>query len=257
MTRVAIITVPYIRAAHHAILAYRTMTSLAQLDLGEHTIDKIAVSNAFDPIVDEIDVFKDFFDCWIDSDKNVLARSWNRGVEVAFERGNEYALVINLDLAFHPRFLINIIQAAKTYPEAILWSGGLWPEEATLVSEPLSDLTVNRGAHYSCFMVDQRLFKQVGKFDENLKPAYHEDSDMIYRIELANLQQYTVQDARFFHYDRATLIGLHIENRTDELNAIRKSMDESMDYYFCKWGGLPGKEIFKIPFNFIKIYKTN
>lgn len=98
-------------------------------------------------------------------------------------------------------------------------------------------------------MVDRRLFQQVGKFDENLQPAYHEDSYMIYRIGLANLSQYEVLDALFYHRDRSTLIGLHIENMTDELDATRKAMDESMDYYSRKWGGLPGHEVFKSPFN--------
>jgi hypothetical protein len=249
MSRIAIVTVPYIRTLHHAIMAYKTMTSLCTVNLESHVVDKIAISNALEPIFDEIDAFREFFDCWVENDRNVLAHSWNRGVELAFERGNEYALVINLDLVFHPRFLVNIVQGAKLYPEAILWSGESWAEEATLHSAPLSGPHVEKGALYSCFMVDNRLFQRVGKFDENLKPAYHEDSDMIYRIGLASFLQYRIQNALFFHHDRTTLIGLHTEGKTVELDDIRKSMDESMEYYFRKWGGLPGCEVFKTPFN--------
>jgi len=117
-------------------MAYKTMVSLGELDLGEHTIDRIAVSSAYDHGIDELGVFSDLFDCWIESDRNVLASSWNRGIDLAFERGNDYALVINLDLAFHPKFLMNIIQGAQNYPDAIVWSGSSWPEEATLLNAP-------------------------------------------------------------------------------------------------------------------------
>lgn len=249
MTRVAIVTVPYITAMHHAIMAFKTMISIECLDLGVHIVDRIAVSNAFEPVVDEIEVFRDFFDCWIDSDQNVLAGSWNRGIDLAFERGNDYALVINLDLSFHTQFLKNIIRAAQCHVDAVVWSGMSWPDEGTMAEAPLFGSTVEPGGYFSCFMVDQRLFREVGRFDENLKPAYHEDSDMCYRLQLAKLNQYKVQDALFYHYDRATLVGLHIENKTEELHAIRNLMNTSMEYYFRKWGGLPGHEVFLSPFN--------
>ena len=37
----------------------------------------------------------------------------------------------------------------------------------------------------SFFMVNDRLFKEVGEFDEKFVPAYGEDVDMQYRLELA------------------------------------------------------------------------
>lgn len=229
-------------------MACKTMASLWSIDVGEYSLDKIAVANAFDPVAEGVDKFKNFFDCWIDSDRNVLARSWNRGIKLASERGNDYALVINLDVLFHPLFLRNLIQGAGKYPEAITWSGQVWSEEATIENASLPESSVEPGTYFSCFLVDRRLFQQIGKFDENLKPAYHEDCDLNYRIGLANLAQYRIQNALFYHYDRATLVGLH-EGRVDELFAIRASMDESMEYYFKKWGGLPGREVFRVPFN--------
>lgn len=249
MTRIGIVTVPYIRTTHHLILACKTMASLWSIDVGEYSLDKIAVANAFDPVTDDVDQFLKFFDCWIVSDRNVLARSWNHGIELAFERGNDYSLVINLDILFHPLFLRNIIEGARKYSEAMTWSGQVWQEEATIESAPLPSLSVEPGTYFSCFLVDRRLFEQIGKFDENLKPAYHEDCDMNYRIALADFKQYRIQNALFYHYDRATLIGLQHDGRVDDLVEIERLMDESMEYYARKWGGLPGHEVFRVPFN--------
>ncbi len=247
MAKVGVVAVPYIKVEHHYGMAIHTMTSFQKMDLSRHQIDTIAISNAMITTPAQEAFFKRFFNVWLDSDKNILARAWNRGIELALQRGNEYVLVINLDLSFHSQFLNRIVDFAASSSNIVLWSGDSWNQQETLESAPLV-CGSRHAAYYCCYLVNAELFRKVGPFDENFAPAYHEDCDMSYRIKLAGLEERTVEDARFFHFDRVTLQGFTIDNVTSELDSTRVAMNQSMAYYAQKWGGLPGKETFTVPF---------
>ena len=128
-----------------------------------------------------------------------------------------------------------------------MWSGVPWEDEATLEQADLSG-PATRLAHFHCFLIDRRLFETVGKFDEQFEPAYHEDSDMLYRMRLAKLTQMATPSARIFHLDRVTLKGAMMEQNDELLLTLRQMMNLSMERYKAKWGGLPGEEKFTMPY---------
>lgn len=248
MAKIGVVTVPYVLNEHHYIYMVQTVLSLLY-GQGEHKLDLIAIVNGFQRPESEFDWLKKSFDLVEINERNNLAMAWNRGIDRCFERGNDYALVINLDLFFHSKFLDGIVAFAKSVPDTIAWSGTEWADMATLESAPLEGDPIGH-AHFSCFMIGKDFFARAGRFDEQFEPAYHEDSDMLYRLHLLNLRPLATPAARFFHIDRATIKGVVLNNKDDKLlDELRAKMDESMERYKKKWGGLPGSEVFKTPYN--------
>lgn len=244
---VGVVCVPFITTELHFELMQRTLKSLLSCD-HNFALAPIAVVNRF-----TLDASKR---SWLDNicaevivnDKNILARAWNVGITRALERGARYVLVINLDILFHQGFLLNLINFAERQPQVLLWSGVDWPELKPIEQAPLDGPPIS-SVHMSCFLCDQRLFQLVGTFDENFIPAYHEDNDMGYRIKLAGQKTLSTPAAVYRHFDRMTLKCAAEAGQTDFLIETQYGMDASLKYYRKKWGGLPGEETFKVPFD--------
>ena len=91
-------------------------------------------------------------------------------------------------------------------------------------------------------MVNDRLFKEVGKFDENFVPAYGEDVDMQYRIELAGKKHTCVWMAQFVHFGQTTVKNC----KGIKGDVVKRDTDK---YFIEKWGGLPRQQVYLTPFN--------
>ena len=245
--KIAVVAVPFILSEYHFNVAARTVLSLLA-HKAVHTLDLIAIINSITSGQAHFEWFKKSFDVCEVNDRNILSRAWNKGISLGFERGADYCLVTNLDIIFHSRFLDNLIAFARANPQAYMWSGVPWDEEETLEQATLEGASTGL-AHFHCFLIDRRLFEAVGPFDEQFEPAYHEDSDMLYRMRLAKLPQLATPSARIFHLDRVTLKGAMMENNSDLLVKLRAMMNVSMERYKAKWGGLPGEEKFRTPYN--------
>jgi GT2 family glycosyltransferase len=247
MNKIAIVAVPYILHQFHKIFMVQTVLSLLSMK-HEYELDLIAIVNSFQGSEKDFEFITQSFDVVDVNDKNNLARAWNKGIKAAIERGADYVLVINLDLVFHSQFLNNLVEFAKFNPEAIMWSGHEWSDQENLELAPLSS-EISDAAHAACFLIDKRLFEIVGDFDEQFEPAYHEDSDMLYRIKLKKLKTMSTKKALFYHLDRVTLKGAINNGDRDMLDTLRICMDLCMEKYAKKWGGLPGRERYKEPYD--------
>jgi GT2 family glycosyltransferase len=245
--KIGVVAVPFITNEFQFNVAARTVVSLLAHKI-EHDLELIAVVNSIRTGQPHFDWFKRSFDVCEVNDRNILARGWNRGIDIAFARGADYCLVINLDLVFHPRFIDNLVEFARQNPDALMWSGVPWEEEETLANADLSGPPIGL-AHFHCFMIDRRLFELIGRFDEQFEPAYHEDSDMIYRMRLKGARLLATPSARIFHHDRITLKGAMMDRNDEMLIGLRAMMNLSMERYKAKWGGLPGEEQFTAPYN--------
>ena len=246
MSKVAIVVVPYVLYKSHFIMMVQTILSALSMK-HEHTLDLIAIVNGFKQSDSDYHWIEQTFDVAQKNDKNCLARAWNKGIRLAFERGADYVLVCNLDLIFHSRYLEKLIEFAKAEPQPLIWGGSEYSDFKTLEQAPLTE-EASILSPFNSYLIDRRLFEQIGKFDEQFEPAYHEDSDMLYRIKLAGGTIKNAAGARYHHFDRMTIIGAQMENDADFLNWLRVLMDESMRRYSLKWGGLPGQERFSIPY---------
>lgn len=244
--RIAVVTTPFILNEFQYIFMTQTVLSLLSMK-HNFALDLIAVVNHFNQRAGSFDWVHKTFDLVQANEKNNLARAWNRGIRAGFERGAEYVLVINLDLTFHELFLENLVTFADAHRHALMWSGMEWDCQESIQAAPLQG-EPSASAHFSCFLIDKKLFADIGEFDEQFEPAYHEDSDMLYRISLKNGTLLSTPSARFFHLERVTLKGAISEDDTAFLDGLRGLMDKSMERYRVKWGGLPGKEIYRSPY---------
>lgn len=99
---------------------------------------------------------------------------------------------------------------------------------------------------FSCFVLTDSLLERVGLFDETISPnyAYFEDNDYYRRMQLLGLDIKVIEDCFVGHEHSSTL---------KRYTAIEKSRhDEKFRQarykYKMKWGGEPGKEVFKTPY---------
>ena len=203
------------------------------------------------------DGIKDYFDNLIKT-KNALAFhfkenlgvacSWNFGIKEAIEKFNsKYFLVLNNDIILHPKAIDVLVKTlvnpsvdlvtATDISGKVVSSGDITtyklPKKEKLVEAP----------EFSCFMVKKQTIQKVGFFDEDFFPAYFEDNDYHYRMKLVNLKAVKINMALYFHYGSRTI--------TENLEIREKSnlgYIPNRDYYRRKWGGVPGNEIYKIPF---------
>ena len=108
------------------------------------------------------------------------------------------------------------------------------PKKLNLVESP----------DFSCFMINNETIKKVGYFDENFYPAYFEDNDYHMRINLAGFKAVKVNTAIYYHYGSMT-----IKEGADIKRLSNAHYLKNKEYYKTKWGGDPGKEKYKTPFN--------
>ena len=86
------------------------------------------------------------------------------------------------------------------------------------------------------------MFSRIGRFDEDFYPAYYEDSDYIYRMNLAGITQ-TIDKSLNAEIFR---ISSSYEKASDLVNT---AMQMNRERYIQKWGGLPLLEKFTKPYN--------
>lgn len=100
---------------------------------------------------------------------------------------------------------------------------------------------------FSCFVLPDAIIDTIGLFDETISPGYgyFEDNDYYYRMTLAGFGIEQLENTTIGHVGSATLKSLS----QDELDAHHKKFQLARHNYMSKWGGPPGHELFKIPYN--------
>lgn len=99
---------------------------------------------------------------------------------------------------------------------------------------------------WSVFFVNKaKQWLDMGGFDEAFFPAYFEDNDAYWRLELAGLPCKLVNLQDWQHDQSSTLKG----GDAEYVRSHRASFARNANYYQQKWGGAPGNEQFKLPFN--------
>lgn len=185
-----------------------------------------------------------------------LSRGWNYAIErLTIREGYDAVVVMNDDVILRSdtgelmaRALIEFQHREWGGPELLLVSARhAAPSDAPTdePSYPLLNAAEPRfqpGPDFACFCVDRRLLQIVGSFDENFNPAHFEDNDMHRRIQLAGYEGAAY--APYWHFLRSTI-------RTDpERRGVVQggAFERCRDYYLRKWGGMPGAEIYSVPF---------
>ena len=115
---------------------------------------------------------------------------------------------------------------------------------STVIDTYLFGMTLGRGDDEMCGTVfTPRLLDAVGYLDENFYPGYFEDNDYRYRQKLMGV-----------HMSPFPLASTHITSSTlhscrefEEKNRV--TFSKNFEYYIDKWGGPPGRELYKTPFD--------
>lgn len=193
------------------------------------------------------------------------AESWNYGIKDAFERGYDYVLVLNNDVLLHPEAIDRLVDRFEKINSCVGDEEGIkyFNENKNLALVTCMDVTgechnapdlifeLNAKEKESCpesehpcfsgYMINRKCWETVGQFDENFKPAYYEDNDYHYRINLAGMKAIVVPTSMFYHYGSRTNLEAYGKPFIDSSSNHR--------YYREKWGGDPTMETYKTPFN--------
>jgi len=145
-----------------------------------------------------------------------VAASWNLGAQRVLSQGLDWLIIASA--AFIPTAgLLDLMQVLPADPDGKIW-------------------ITDRNWHLR--PVHRLQFESVGLFDEGFYPAYYEDMDFERRLALAGwLEQVRVPVA-------GVDLGAGHGTRT-----IPVDYAEPRYHYRKKWGGLPGREAYVLPWN--------
>jgi GT2 family glycosyltransferase len=242
MKEVAIITVGYITTDKHFGLVKNTLNQLTKLGAGK----MIGVVNKIDN-PEWLEFYKSKHDIIIENDKNNLSRAWNKGIKKAIAEGYEYFYMPNLDILLAEGALSNLVAFAKQYPLYGLYAMKYYELFGLTLSVDKVDYDpILRDNHnFSSYLMSKKTFLEVGEFDEQFDPAYCEDDDYLWRCKLKGITPQQFNGAGFWHYTQGTMKNAGQEYQQYYMNYLA----ENRRLYTLKWGGLPGMEVFKLPYN--------
>jgi len=99
---------------------------------------------------------------------------------------------------------------------------------------------------FSFFYLPNSIISKVGLFDEEFYPAYFEDNDYHYRMQLAgDGELHALPCQGLIHKGSQTLKNFTPRETTEH----HKNFQKNHIRFLQKWGGEPAHEIFKEPFN--------
>lgn len=155
----------------------------------------------------------------------------NMGVAASWNWLLQYlgpCIISNDDALFSLADAQTFLDAAKASPETIVFN----------TAAPCNA--------WSVFFVNKaKEWLSMGGFDEAFSPAYFEDNDAYWRLQVAGNPCRLVELRDWRHDQSSTLKQGDAQYQRDhQLSFHRNSL-----YYERKWGGAPGNEQFTAPFN--------
>lgn len=138
-----------------------------------------------------------------------VAASWNLILDAA---GDEPVVISNDDITLGPGAFATLSAEAATHP--LVTAGG-----------------------WLLFAQAPACTQAVGYYDESFYPAYYEDTDYAYRMRLSGFPRHNV-------HVETTHVGSATIKAAPHLNVGRSGA-----YYHAKWGGAPGHERWRQPFD--------
>lgn len=82
-----------------------------------------------------------------------------------------------------------------------------------------------------CLMIREKVWKEIGLFDEQFGPGNYEDDDYCTRIRRAGYRMAVAEDSFVFHYGGRTFAGMNLLD-----GAFDQLMRTNRERYSAKWG---------------------
>lgn len=95
------------------------------------------------------------------------------------------------------------------------------------------------------FAIHPTIFHEVGFWDECFYPAYFEDNSFARRLTLKTTTKYKYIPIEFIHHGSQTIKRMDPESQKKH----HHNFSRVSRLYQAMWGGVPGKEIYTVPFN--------
>lgn len=180
-----------------------------------------------------------------------VAKSWNVGILRAINKGCGLIIVANDDIRVSKYAIDRMACAMYANPGVALLTGKDYRDEVGVDEiedfDPKIDSvyedTLSVVTDYAFFMIRPAAYSEIGAFDKTFEPAYFEDNDYHYRIQLErNWSSYQLKTAAFYHYGSTT------QNSGSSPLCSSPQFEANRAYYEKKWGGRPGNEKFTVPF---------
>ncbi len=236
--KIAVVVVPYITSDAHRELLEHSMESFKS----KHDLTFLPVVNAYRE--QDLEYLHKQFKQITFSDVNCLARSWNIGIRQALWDKCDYILIPNLDVTYTPDTIDALVSCAEGNLNVHMFS-------AKATNSPDTGNKVDYRTmfdNYSSFLMRPVLVDALksreqnepfpGFFDENIRPAYGEDVDYQYRLQLYGFDHIRVEAATYIHHRNGTM-----RNYPNLANVT----DEHVPYLTSKWGGIRDAH-YKVPF---------
>lgn len=153
-----------------------------------------------------------------------VAKSWNYFINNV----PEIRIISNDDIQFYPETIKELVDGYNF--------------------SAITSLKIMGGFNtYSLYIFPDSLKPVVGLFDESISPnyAYYEDNDFAYRMGLVGHGSHLIENVRVGHFGSATLRQMNPTQMTEHHKKFRLAQSN----YINKWGGLPGEEKFRTPYN--------
>ncbi len=164
-----------------------------------------------------------------------VSRSWNDGILAAQSRQSDVIVVANDDVSFSLEDLKRLAAKSLANPDRYIVSCAGY-------HQGLQKRVTSMG--YSFFAINPIAFEKIGAFDENIFPAYCEDQDYAHRAHMAGLTEENCAETELVH---AGSNSINADPALHRQNLMTQALN--VHYYKRKWGGFPGTEIFRTPFN--------
>jgi GT2 family glycosyltransferase len=158
-----------------------------------------------------------------------VAASWNMIADYARQVEAEHVIITNDDVTCYQRTIARLVDAARDHPDDLFFF-------------PASGGYKNAWSFYLERLASWDL---LGPYDEAFYPAYYEDNDRSYRLQLAGKRHVPVAGCGYGHVESATLKAFSEAERVRQ----REEFAVNRAYYIRKWGGDPGHEQFAVPYN--------
>jgi hypothetical protein len=167
-----------------------------------------------------------------------VSGGWNQGLRNAIRDDLDYLFIMNDDIVMQPHSMTRMMRGVEN--NHLVTAFNTRDENY----DHLDETHYIESPDYACFVVRPWEFvTRFGYFDENFAPAYFEDNDMNYRIKLAGGKDRKCTSAPMYHAGSVTQNWGGVPHVSSEM------FEDNREYYRQKWGGLPGEETFKTPFN--------
>lgn len=150
------------------------------------------------------------------SENKGVAGSWNFLMKRIFKH-HEYAFILNDDI---------YLGKNKNDIESLL--------------ENKYDFYVTE-FNWCSYIIPKSTFELVGGFDEIFFPAYYEDNDYHQRMKMCNLSYFATNKLNPEIFRNSMTI--------EKDPSLNQEFETNKFKYIVKWGGLPGFETFKTPYN--------